>query len=519
MGSKPSTASGTVDATEGVQKVCQVPSQARTASAPPTPLHPEGAPRSISPGIPEIKEDRTSGSQSHSDAWMPGMQADTQTAPAQSAASEGATTTVADGAAAGAAQARSTQQPQALCFDVPLEEVLSLATEAFGQIAASLPSPKWDRRVQALKGVGSVLRGVGLKVETIAGAEDDALAAKASGVVGAEVAPQRGSCRGLQLRDRSRCFRAACLVLHIAMRDKVLPVLLAAHELYRLAFEQGQSAVPQEEAGLAMTTLLPHLLAKLGDLNIRLHESACASVVFSANQHFFGLAEVFERLRSLLEESTARGPQRMRMHAGVLEVVGQLLRRFPGRRPGEGDESDAVATWTPGDVEPFIAGGAAVDGVTGSRVQQAAAGLAVTVCETLGRAALEPLIRAMPGPAQEVVVSRLKDEALEDDDEDGEDDEDGIMDLPGVENLCVMGIGLRPPMAPQGPRSNGLTSHKEECIMDEILEETGLVFEGQGLKVAAQAKTGSTLDEDLRGLGLEGVSSEWEHSDSSALLV
>uniref|UniRef100_A0A7S1S9X9 Uncharacterized protein n=1 Tax=Alexandrium catenella TaxID=2925 RepID=A0A7S1S9X9_ALECA len=253
-----------------------------------------------------------------------------------------------------------------------------------------------------------------------------------------------------------------------------------------------------------MDTLLPHLLAKFGDLNIRLHESAAAAVVFSGGQPFFGVAAVLSRLRSHLEETPARGPQRVRVYAGVLDVVTQLVRRFPGRRQGEGDESDAVGTWTPQDIRPFVVAGLAVDVVTGARVQQAAAGLAVAICETLGRAAVTPIIEGLSPAAQELVVSRLDDEALEDGDGEGEDDEEGVMELSGMDNLCVMGVGLRPPTSVQGVATKVvLTNDNEETLMDGILEDAGLVFEGQGLKV--KPKTGSVLDEELHSLGLDGA--------------
>jgi len=371
------------------------------------------------------------------------------------------------------------------------EEILEQATEAFGQIAASLSSPKWDRRVASLKGVGTVLKGLDIQVGDAASAQP-------------ESAQRESSCRGLQLRDRARCFRAAALILHIAMRDKVLPVVFAAHELYRLAFEHGLGYVAEDEANYAMSCLFQHLLSKLGELNIRLHESACAGVVFSAGRPFFGLPRVLARLRAHIEERAGSGgglpgQQRMRVHAGTLDVVGQLLRHFPGRRSGDGAVGvDAEPTWTATDVEPFIAGGLVVDGVTGSRVQQAAAGLAVHVSLTLGRGALDPLLGSLPLAAKELLLSRLQEEAAgaEEGDSDGEE---GV-ELAGAENLCVLGVGLRPPQLLAVKSS--LTDNHEECIMDKILEETGLVFGGKGLE--AKAKGGSALDdvEDLCSLGL-----------------
>lgn len=453
-----------------VPKVCQAPLQERTASAPPTPEHPEGVPRSASPGeFPPLSED---GPRTHSDGWMPG----TTAAPVVREAPDASPSAGAPGVP-GALE---------LCFDAPLEEVLALSTEAFGQLAASLSSPKWDRRVQALKGVGMVLKGLDIKAN-----------------------PSKGTARGLQLRDHARCFRAACLILHITMRDKVLPVLFAAHELYCLAFEYGHWAVPEAEACFAMGVLMQHLLVKLGELNIRLHESACTGVAFSAGRPFFGLREVFSRLRSHLDgrASSVRGPQRLRAQAGVLDIVGQLLRRFPGRRAGEGDGANAVRSWTAADVAPFIISGITVDGVTGLRVQQAAVSLAVIVVDAFGKRALDPVMADLNPTAKDMLVARLEEErdGLSEDGEgsNGEDDDDDdgdVVELTGVDGLCILGVGLRP----MGPKGVSLMDQSEECIMDEILEATGLVFGGQALP-SLLGPSESALDEDLRGLGFEGL--------------
>lgn len=412
-----------------------------------------------------------------------------------------ATAAVAAAASTGAASAKPAEAgpgaaaAEQLRFDLPLEEVLALATEAFGSIAEALSSPKWDRRVQALKGVGTVLKGLDLR----------------SGAGGGEV--QQRSSKGLQLRDGRRCFRAACLILNIALRDKVLPVLFGAHELYRITFEHGQAAVPEEEASAAMAKLLEHILAKLGEVNIKMHESACTAFVFSTGRPpWMGLSTAFARLRQHLEESQARGLQRMRVHAGVLDAVGQLLRRFPGRREGEGDESDASAAWSPADVAPFVIGGATVDAVMGARVQQAAAALAVTVYTTLGKCSLDVVMKDLPEAAKDLVLQKVEEETgdvAEDGDFDDPDDEaGGGEELPpgavGGIDLCVMGTALRAPtMAEKAQLTR--TDGKEENMMDDILEETGLVFQGQGLRgsqVKKDALYASPLEEEMRSLGL-----------------
>merc|ERR1712050_201986 len=145
---------------------------------------------------------------------------------------------------------------------------------------------------------------------------------------------------------------------------------------------------------------------------------------------------------------------------------------------------DAVATWTPMDVNPFIIGGLAVDGVTGARVQHAAGSIAVAVCGTLGRAALNPVFACISKPAKEFLSSRLQAELGdpgEDGWHDGEEDDDAV-ELTGAENLCVLCVGLRPPQQHGLQRSAPLTDHNEECFMDLILEETGLAFGGDTAK-------------------------------------
>lgn len=379
-------------------------------------------------------------------------------------------------------------------LELPLEEVLQQATEAFGQIAAALSSTKWDRRVQALKGITTVLKGLDMKVGA-------GLGGGASGT---------GSCgRGLQLRDHARCFKAACLILHIVLKDKVLPVLLAAHELYRVTFEHGRDAVSEAEATTAAAALFPHILAKLGELNIRLHESACDCVLYIAKQPFFGVPSVMTRLLDVLEGrgpnqiSTLRGQQKVRVHHGVMQAVDMLIRRTPARHADEGDESDAVLTWTATDVSPFIVIGLHADSVTSARVQQAALGLAVTLYTTLGKATLLPFLEQLSPAAKDILVARLQEEGENFEDEDGADGDEDCIELSGEDGFCVLGVGLRPQLDLSMSMTKANTTVHEECLMDEILEDTGFAFDGKDFGKKQPMK--SSLDEELQGLGLHNL--------------
>jgi hypothetical protein len=375
-------------------------------------------------------------------------------------------------------------------LDVPLEEVFQQATEAFGQIATALSSTKWDRRVQALKGVTTVLKGLDIKVGS-------------AGDVGSLAADSNASgARGLQLRDHARCFNAACLILHIVMRDKVLPVLVAAHELYRVTFEHGRAAVTEAEASRFANALFPHIVAKLGELNIRLHESACTCVLFTAAQPFFGVPLCLSRLLDVVEGRGAhqaaalRGQQKMRVHYGVLQAVEMLIKKSPGRREQEGEKA-AVSAWTPVDITPFIVSGLQADSVTGARVQQASLSIAMSIYMILGKVSLLPALEQLSPAAKDILIARLEEEGEDmDEDMEGDGDEDCI-ELTGADGFCIMGVGLRP--HPDMAISKPITTDGEECLMDEILEDTGLVFGGKDL--APKQKSLSVLDEELKGLG------------------
>lgn len=200
----------------------------------------------------------------------------------------------------------------------------------------------------------------------------------------------------------------------------------------------------------------------------------------------------------------------MRLHSGTLDVVGQLMRRFPGRH--EWQDDPRPCTWVAGDIGPFVAGGASLDAVMGARVQQAAACLAVTVYTTLGKHSLDQVLATLPAPFKELVWQKVAEETgmlLADDGgaclvghgEHAElpledDDADSIEGL----DLCITGVAIRAPAIAQ--RANLVqTDVDEEDIMDEILEDTGMVFQGSGLTSVQASHNISTLDDELRKLG------------------
>jgi len=363
------------------------------------------------------------------------------------------------------------EQDAVVSFDVTVEQVFSSVTQAFGpMISSSLQSPKWDKRAQALKAVGTMLRGLDLQGMAPPGS---------TGVLG----------KGLRLRDRVCCWRTCCQLLHHVLRDKVMPVRLAAHELYIDAFSNSEGLVSQAEVHFAIGVLLEHMLDRLGDSNLRLHESARKCVLFSAEHAgLLGLDELLAKLRQRLQPA-GRAGDRAKVHHGVLDAVNLLLQHFPGRRScrhsgldEDEDEADDVsnapsASWTSDDIAPFIIAG--MDDNLGQRTRSTAVALAVTVYQTFGMEAMQPLFAGLRPAKQALLKQKFEEiEGLDLDDEDDGTEEDRTRDFSDL-MICGSAVKIcRPPPLPGSVHEHG---DDEEMLMDGILEEAGMVFNGTGI--------------------------------------
>lgn len=358
-----------------------------------------------------------------------------------------------------------------LTLDIPFEQIVAGVSQAFGpMICSSLQSTKWDKRAQALKAAGTML--CGRDIEGMA-------APGSTGVLG----------RGLGPKGRVRCWRSSCQVLHhILSIDKVMPVRLAAHDLFVDTFTCAGGLVSEEEIQLSFGVLFEHIIDRLGDSNTRLHDSARKCVLFSVeHQGLFGLDAVLSRLKSRLDTCHKHG-ERAKVHHGVLDTVNMLLQHFPGRREEDDDlggeeANDSSSSWTQDDIAPFIVAG--MDDSLGSRVRADAVTLAVTVYQTFGMEALQPLLESLR-PAKQVLL-RQKFKESEELDCDEFATQDGS--TPGgtfhctprttseLAGLVVCGTAVRAAKPVQLPGSAN-ADHDEESLMDGILEETGMVFGG-----------------------------------------
>jgi len=362
-------------------------------------------------------------------------------------------------------------------LEAPLTQVIANIEDAFGQsTAASLRSSKWDKRVQALKAIGSVLKGLEL--------------GSSSG--------KTGAVKGLRLRDRASCWRATVQALHHSIRDKVMPVRLASHELFCDIFVQAahsRDIVPEEEVRLAVRSMLRPAIEQLGDSNLRLHESARKCVLVCAElPQLVGLREVLHMLRGHVE-ATGKSRERAKVHFGVLDTVNFLLGHFPVCEVSK-------ASWSQGDIVPFIVSG--MEDSLGPRVRNSAVTLAVTLRATFGAESVESVVAGLRKPVQAV----LRDRFAELDDEDGaaaEGADDFVApsadDMAGL-MVCGSRIRAAPPPTPT-THLPGVVSEEddEDTLMDEILEDAGAVFTGASSALPLQTGRGFAQSHDLTDLG------------------
>eukprot|EP00928_Gymnodinium_smaydae_P051178 TRINITY_DN346_c0_g1_i13.p1 TRINITY_DN346_c0_g1~~TRINITY_DN346_c0_g1_i13.p1 ORF type:complete len:387 (-),score=101.92 TRINITY_DN346_c0_g1_i13:159-1319(-) len=301
------------------------------------------------------------------------------------------------------------------------------------------------------------------------------------------------TARCLRLRDQASCWRATARVLHHCLRDKVIPVRLAAHELFREAFDaKSHAALPIEDARAVARELLGAILERLGDSNLRLHESARACVArLALESKLLGLRRSLALLRSHLEAS-GRGRERTKVCFGILDTVSFLL-----QQPAASQQRYELR-----DVAPFVRVG--LDDALGPRVRSLAVNLAVAVRAACGREAETVLLDGQRAAVRALLTAQFA--MLGDEDDDDLDDmgapaegaskaagddgaAGGFVPPANLDGLLVVGTAVRPssscgiadsaapsplPLLPGAVDAD--EEDDEDLLMDGILEETGQVF-------------------------------------------
>lgn len=334
-------------------------------------------------------------------------------------------------------------------------------TEFGHMIGSSLQSNKWDRRCQALKSMIQVLKGLDLEGMAPPGF---------TGVLGS-----------LRPRDPVRRWRLTCQLLHHVIRDKVMPVRLAALDLYQQTFSHLE-CLEKVEVAYAAGVLVEHLVDRVGDSNVRLHEAARRCLIFTAEEPLLGVQTVLGRLRDKLQSGVAKA-ERAKVGFGVLDTVVTLVEHF----------SEEVG-FNSQELAPFILAG--LDDCAGPRVRTCAVQLAGHVYGTHGFEAMEPILQRLRPAKQALLKSKFQEM-----DEDGaeEDDSEGE-ERPDLDGFLVGCAAVAANELDHSPSS-------EESLMDGILEDVGLVFQGEGIIHEDPEKEldDSWLEEELLSFCVEPI--------------
>ena len=311
--------------------------------------------------------------------------------------------------------------PELIDFEMPLHEIAYVLAAEFGpEVAHGLQSSKWDQRQRALQMMSCELKGTNLQW----------------------LPPGAWKC------DRQEAWRVSCQVLGHVLKDKVIPVQLAALQLFRDAFENIDAHVTAEEVQHALDVLLDPVMQRLGDSNVRLHEAAQSNLVFA--RYLLG-DKLLYRLRHFLE--TSQGSERNKAHFGVLDTVNALLR--------------APCPWRLEDLSIFVILG--LDETLGNpRVRNRAVALAATLYRLHGPPVAEALMEELRPAKQTLLREKFReiDEELNPSTEEDTDEGDLRPDLDDLLH-CLKAACL--------PGQIGMGGD-EETLMDGILEETGHVF-------------------------------------------
>jgi hypothetical protein len=356
-----------------------------------------------------------------------------------------------------------------------LVEVHEGIGKAFGQvIATSLQSSKWDKRCEAIKAMGQTIKGLDLRGMQPPGS---------TGILG----------KGLKLQDRLLCWRLSCQLLSHMMRDRVMPVRLALDELFVDTFSNMDGIVEETEATKALDELLGPVIERLGDSSLRLHESARRCVGLAAGQQLLGMPAVLAKLRARLQKpsgaATSKAGDRVKLHFGILDTVKHLL-------------TTAQESLQPADIACFISAG--MDDSLGARVRDCAVALAVLAYQVFGAQGVEPVLAKLRPAKQHLLRKKFE----------GSEEKETVSTINSSEYLDNIASGaLKPPPGYTLPPIRGSLPEEgdgddEEFLMDNILEEAGMVF----------SNTLGVFDIAFRPVGYDEDTARMEMLDESKLL-
>jgi len=345
------------------------------------------------------------------------------------------------------------------------------AEEAFGaMIAAALKSPKWDRRVESIKGIESMVKSHA-------------------------IAP------GGRNESQQQQIFAAMRVLEQVLRDKVFPVLAAAFSLYNVVLNHAGQSLDAQDRDAGLEVLLPVIVSRLGDTNQKIHDGATSAVLATAQNVEEMAAVCVEVLAANITAeigtpaSDTKSVARLRV-CGVLSCLESLVRQ-------QGASAETAALLAP--TLPLVL----------DHPKEKVRIACLDVIAQFSHAGVEIPNLVLRSALEDLLQARIADLA----EDDGEE-------IAGVE-FMVVGTSIpvhnvrepsRVEQLPSLSRSSscrnlpGLEASAkldldfcddEEALMDDILGSTGLAFQASGLITLDEPKKENKILSDVDALEAE----------------
>lgn len=132
--------------------------------------------------------------------------------------------------------------------------------------------------------------------------------------------------------DHTTLWRTVCGILQTLIKDKVAPVYFSSLEVLKVLVNSVAPRVPLEEVHDRLDEIMPALMHRTGNLNVRISQASMEVVVFLAGERSVGLQYVLPYVL----EPTKKTKNATSVLAGRLELLQHLLNVFQIQKEGSG---------------------------------------------------------------------------------------------------------------------------------------------------------------------------------------
>lgn len=132
--------------------------------------------------------------------------------------------------------------------------------------------------------------------------------------------------------DHTTLWRTVCGILQTLIKDKVAPVYFSSLEVLKVLVHSVCPRVPLEEVHDRLDEIMPALMHRTGNLNVRISQASMELVVFLAGERSVGI----QYITPYVLETVRKSKNATSVLAGRLELLQHLLNVFQLQKEGTG---------------------------------------------------------------------------------------------------------------------------------------------------------------------------------------